>query len=176
MRDGRLDALLKTLWLSLFVAALLSPSCRERRGADRFSADVWDPKPYIPTSIIEADYASLDLESACVFLFQEGDIGFIRFAQADKWHARYQAGLLVLSNSVLVGTDCLTNGLAVLDFDDGPPMVPCGRHAVRWLSPTTLFFSPNMIRAAIVDIEAISEGNADLISGMFWTEVKVSKM
>jgi len=133
--------------------------------------DVWVTNPYIPKALVDADYAQLDLKTACILRFRNEDIGYIYFKKADKCHAQYGSSFLSMTKDGISYQGAVTNGLVRLGRE--APTVLCGDIPIRWGPPTTIFFSEDMTHAALVSIELLASAKPDFTNSLTWTSVDV---
>lgn len=161
------------LVFTLFSVCVLCSSCRESM-THRTRPDVWADNPYIPKPLADADYAQLDLGTACVFRFRNGDLGYVRFKKADKWHAQYESACLSTANGRLSYRSSVTNGLVRLGQE--APVVLCGSIPVRWGPPTTIFFSEDIEQVALVPMDLLETGNPEFTNKLSWLSVSVSPL
>jgi hypothetical protein len=158
------------LVIGLFCSCFVFASCRDSM-TNRTQPDVWEANPYIPKTLAAADYAQLDLETACVLRFRNDDIGYIRFKKADKWHAQYESAFLTTTNDLISYRSSVTDGLVRLGGET--PTVLCGDIPVRWGPPTTIFFSEDMTHVALVPIDSLKAGKPEFTNELSWLSVNV---
>ncbi|MFA7172230.1 MAG: RHS repeat-associated core domain-containing protein [Kiritimatiellia bacterium] len=144
----------------------------KKAGCDkRTQPDVWESTPFIPKAMVDADYAQLDLETACILRFSNKDIGYIYFKKADKWHAQYNSSFMSITNNSIIYQKTFTNRLVQLGKE--APTVLCGNFPIRWGPPTTVFFSDEMSHAALIPIELIKSIKPDFTNSLSWVGVDV---
>lgn len=157
--------------ISVFSVCLVCASCRDSV-TNRTRSDIWEANPYIPKALVDADYAQLDLETACLLRFRNGDIGYIYFKKADRWHAQYASSYLSMNNNCISYRGGVTNGLVRLG-KKLPRVVLCGNTPVNWGPPTTLFFSKEITHAALMSIESLASIKPDFTNSLSWVSVEV---
>jgi len=163
--------------LFILSAMFFVVSCRQDHDKSRMLPDVWETTPYIPAPSITSGCAELGLESACLLRFKNGDIGYVCFQKADRWHAMYESSLIIISNAAVRFSCMVSNKLVTTKtINVEAPVIYCGDARVRWLPPTTIFFSEEIVQAAIEPIERLKAGNFEFTNTLSWSVVHISVM
>lgn len=163
----------RVLIITFISVCFLCSSCRESI-THRTRPDVWAADPYIPKPLADADYAQLDLETACIFRFQNGNLGYVRFSKADKWHAQYESAFLSTTSGRISYRSYVKDGLVRLGQE--VPAVLCGDFPIRWGPPTTIFFSEDIVQVALVPMDFLKAGNMEFTNKLSWVSVSLSPL
>lgn len=141
--------------IHLFVFLLMcAVACKRGHDEQRSSVNVWDNSAYIPKSVLGPDYAALDLQTACLIRSTNGGLCAVNFLKADKVHARYECRVLKVRGSEF---ETVAHTTGVVALGGATPGFLCGDMFVRWLPPTTIFFSDVMSQAAITSLPVSSQ-------------------
>jgi len=156
---------------------LMSASCRRglrmgypQAGPDRMSGSWTNAEDYISSS-----EAALYANSACVIHFRDGKHVYLRFLKANLRQSVVECGTLAISEEdCLIVADSTTN-VVKFAFNHGAPKFVCGGHSILWFAPNTIFFSPDMLKAAIVSEHQLHQGmlSTNLID---WIKVDIPPM